>query len=1068
MSGSSTDAAPTSGSSSLLLPFAALFVLSGACGLTYEVVWSRHLVHVFGVTAFAVSTVLVSFMGGMAAGAAWLGPYADRTRRPLRLFAILEAGIGIYALLLPLLLAGADALYAWALPALPESLALRSVIRFVFCLSLLAVPTILMGGTLPALGRGLLSQRSSVGRGVGLLYFVNTVGAAIGCFLAGFVLIPELGLTKTTLLAAAFNGLVALIAYLIDRRSPDAEMTLPAAPGPEAVTAVGTSPASWPLIVAFGSGMAALAFEIVWFRVLVLSFGSTVYSFSAMLAVFLLGLAVGSLVAGPFADRARQPVRLLALVQLGVALLTLSAGLIVNRMPALFLQVIQVAGLDLSGMNRTKLLLSLLTLLPPALAFGATFPIAVRLYRSPSGRAGTRIGSVYAWNTLGAIVGSFGAGFLLLPTIGAEWVLRIVVAVAVTLTLGSVLAEPGRVRLGWAVPMSTAALAVLAGLLLSPRWDRALLGAGVYFEPEKFTHSDGSPKIDRVLADYSLINYTEGYNDTIISYRSPKGKFITVNGSATASDQFEDMLAQRMMGHVPMLVHPGRVRNACVIGLGAGVTTGALAIHEVERVVAVELEDGVRAGATFFAEENHGVLQNPVVDVRIDDGRNFLKLTDETFDVISSHPNFPSLSGSGVLFNREFLELAKRKLSPGGVMAHYAPIWRLRPEDVRTIVGTYADVFPHVRMFSAGISLILVGRDEPFPPLDIEELGRRMSDPDVKQSLAEIGVRGPVELASLYQFDRETALRFGGEAPRTTDDRPRIEFNAPHGLFSNTVGINLEQLQRFLPTREERLAQLGVSEPYASSFLVLAEANDVTRQAEIELHAGVGNPMQRLIPVADSGHRYARFLVAGFAQQQGRALVSRGDFANAFGAYRLALNHEPNRLEAMLGLGMVATYLGQHDEAQQVLTAATGSFPGSGAAWYRLGLLREVQGQHELAARLYRHAVEVQPRLAKPHALLGGALLRNESWRDALHHLERAMALGERSEGVLTSRSLALLGVGRNEDALEQARRAVAAYPNVITAWEALGKAASASGDHEEAQRAQRERQRLAGGSGAG
>jgi len=360
--------------------FAGLFVMSGACALTYQVVWSRLLAEIFGVTAFAVSTVLVSFMGGMALGAYWLGTRVDRSARPLRIFALLEAGIGAYGLLLPLLLAAAGAIYDRLFPMLPDSFLLKSAIRFVMSLSLLLFPTILMGGTLPALGRGLLQRKDRVGFAVGLLYFVNTLGAALGCFLAGFWLLPKLGLSGTTRLAVVLNFAVAVTAYLVDRRDPPAPVDdRPTAGAAPVESGALTEPASWPLWVACASGFAALAFEVIWFRVLVLVFGSTVYSFSAMLAVFLLGLAIGSAVFGPWSDRTRSPVRLLALAQAGVAICALGGSLAVNHIPLLFLRTIRDFGITYEGMTATKLLLSLLTILPPALAFGGTFPVVVRL-----------------------------------------------------------------------------------------------------------------------------------------------------------------------------------------------------------------------------------------------------------------------------------------------------------------------------------------------------------------------------------------------------------------------------------------------------------------------------------------------------------------------------------------------------------------------------------------------------------------------------------------------------------------------------------------------------------------
>jgi spermidine synthase len=1049
----------------LAVPFAGLFVLSGACGLVYEVVWSRLLVQVFGVTAFAVSTVLVSYMGGLAAGAALLGRRADAARRPLRMFAMLEAGVGAYALALPWLMSGVDALQEAAFGAMPDSFLLRSVLRFVFCLALLIFPTALMGGTLPALGRGLLQRRDQVGLGVGVLYFVNTLGAALGCFFAGFLLIPGLGLRGTTLLAASFNGVVALSAFLLDRSSAAHEalgrQTTSAEPADEPLVPQ-TSPASWPLWVAFGSGAAALAFEVVWFRVLVLVFGSTVYSFSAMLSVFLLGLAIGAAWSGSAIDRSKAPVRVLALTQGAVALFALLGYLAVNGMPAWFLRTITSFGFDFAGMTKTKFLLSSVTLVPPALAFGATFPVAVRLAVASGRGFGARIGRVYAWNTVGAIVGSFGTGFLLLPVIGSEASLKLVVVVSLALAFGSLLAERGPLRLRWALPAGCVIVLVAAGLVLAPEWDRRRLGSGAYFEPRRYVSPEGRLDLDRAVAGYRMTTFTEGYNETIISFRSPKGKFITVNGSTTASDQFEDMFSQRMLGHLPAALHPGPVRSACVVGLGAGVTTGAIAVHDVGHLTAIELEKGVFAASQFFEKENHGVLTNPVVAIRIDDGRNFLKLTRDRFDVISSAPNFPSLTGSGALYTVEYFELCKSRLAPGGVMCQFAPMWRLLPEDLRSIVGSFCDVFPHVRVFSTGLSVVMLGREDPFPPVDFPEIERRVASPPVSKSLAGIGVRGPVELLSFYLFDEAEARRYAEGAPRNTDDFPRIEFHAPRGLFSDTVAANLADLRKVSPTLEARAERLGLSGDYASSFIALAAAYEATNDARMFL--ADGKPIQALeaaVPAAESGHRYARYVVAEQFERTGLRLQREDRLAAAREQFALALRYEPERLESLVGEGAAALFLGRLEEADRDLSRAVELYPEAVGALYRLGLVREAQGKTDEAEKLYRRAAELEPIQPAPHALLGRRLLDRGEAGAALDELNRAVALGEASEGALLGRVDALLALRRPREALDAARDAVQFFPASADVYEALARAAEAAGSTAEAASARMRREEL-------
>jgi spermidine synthase len=699
------------------------------------------------------------------------------------------------------------------------------------------------------------------------------------------------------------------------------------------------------------------------------------------------------------------PVRLLVLTQAGVALAALAGSLAVNHIPLRFLAILRDFGVTYEGMTLTKLVLSFVTIFPPALAFGGTFPVVVRL-ASPAGRGtGTSIGHVYTWNTAGAILGAFATGFVLLPTVGTELTLKLVVAVAIALAFGSLLAEPGRLNARFAVPAGCVVVALVVVLAFAPAWDRTLLGAGVYFEPRMFIGKDGNVSVAGMIADYHLTTYTEGFNETITSFESPKGIFITVNGSPTASDHFEDMFMQRMIGHLPMMLHPGPVKTVCVVGLGAGVTAGAMAVHDVSRVTGIELEKGVLIAGRFFRDRNDGILDNPVLDLRIDDGRNFFRLSRDRFDVISSTGNFPALSGSGALFSRDYLEQCKAHLAPGGLVCHWAPLWRTRPEDWKTIVGTFADVFPHVRVLTAGLTTVLLGRMEPFPPVDLAELRRRYDREAVGRSLREVGVRGPLEVLSYYQFDEAEVRQLTQGAVRTSDDRPTIEFQSPRGAFASTEAPNLLELRRVRPTREERADRLGLTGEDRESYLKLAAGYDDTRDGEILLYQGEApQAFEKLIPIAETGQRYARYLVAERAQLEAVDLQQHGKLDAARERFLLALRYEPDRLEAMAGVGYLDLFNGKLDEADPLLTRAVALYPRSAGAAYRLGALRQAQGRNEEAERLYRDAIARAPLLAPPRGLLGSLLLARGDAKGALEQFDHAVKLGNTTEGVTAGR----------------------------------------------------------------
>jgi spermidine synthase len=990
---------------------AILFVLSGACALVYEVVWSRLLVQVFGVTAFAVSTVLVAFMGGMAGGAAAFGRRAERVARPLRVFAWLEAGVGGYALVLPVLLVGVDAVYAAVHPSVADTFVLRSAVRFVLCLAVLLVPTALMGATLPALGQALLRTPEGVGRGVALLYFVNTIGAAAGCLAAGFGLIPALGLRGTTFVAVSINAAVAIAALILDRRAslhaePVREMVEAEPPRDE------ESPTStaWLHFMAFGSGMAALALEVVWFRVLVLVFGSTVYSFSAMLAVFLAGLALGSLLIGPVGDRWRAPVRLLVTCQAAAAIAVLLGYLAVDAMPGLFLRLLGFLGMDFAGMTWAKFLLSLLVLLPPALAFGATFPLVIRLAAARGGAVGGAIGRVYAWNTAGAIAGSFGAGFLLLPVVGSGTTMKLVALVALLLAFSGLLAETGPIRPRWALPCGLGLVVAAAIVVFAPGWDMRIVGSGAYRDPQHFFDASGRVILDQMLAERQLLSVVEGYNDTTIVHRSPNGKSLSVNGSVTASDRFEDQVGQKLVGHIPMALHAGPVRKVCAVGLGAGITAGAMGLYAPEKLTVIELEAGVLKGSAFFTTENHHVLEHPALDLHVDDGKNFLRMSRERYDVISSHPNIPALTGSGALYSEDYFRAGRDRLAPGGIMCQFAPVWHLPTADLRVILRTFSKVFPNVRIFAAGTSLVAVGSVDPFPLVDQQEIARRIAQPAVAADLANIGVRGPLELLSFLQLDEAAVRRFADDAPVNDDDHPRLEYSAPRAAFADTIGANLKALAALRPHADARARILGISESDRPSFTALAAATDAT--VDVQILAGDGRIDEALalaFRVADSGHRVAQYLAATLSGEAGVALLQSGDFEGARERFANALRFEPDRIDVLLGLGEVDLRLGKLEDADRPLSRAVELQPDRAGALYRLGLLREAQGRSSDAESLYRKAAEQAPYLSGPRVLLGRLLLGTGRPREALAALNEGIRLGETAPDVLRSRDEARL-----------------------------------------------------------
>jgi len=468
----------------LRLAVVLLFFASGFSGLVYQVAWVRLLTPVFGISAYAISTVLASFMGGLALGSFAFGRFIDRRPDPLRIYGLLEIGIGLYALLVPALFGFTFVVTRFAYGLVGEaSPLLFGLLRAAIAFAILVLPTTLMGATLPVLCKFFIETLDRVGRETGKLYFVNTLGAVVGCATAGFLLIPQLGLVVAIAIAACINLLVGLVALLVHRTVRSAV----ALPGPLAEPAErprsALSPSTRWVVFAFGlSGFTALLLEVIWTRVLVLVFGSTVYSFAAMLSVFLLGIALGGALFGKLADRSKSPYRLLGVMLASIALIVLAEAACINHLPETFLRMLVVAGVKDSSLALIKFVISFAILFPLTLVSGGTFPVVAKIFTDNLGQTGREIGLVYSVNTLGAIAGALLGGFAILPLLGMR--LGLVLSAWLALLSGVVtlvISRPAATRRP--LLAGTFAVAALVGTFFLPRWNAALLSVPVWFQP---------------------------------------------------------------------------------------------------------------------------------------------------------------------------------------------------------------------------------------------------------------------------------------------------------------------------------------------------------------------------------------------------------------------------------------------------------------------------------------------------------------------------------------------------------------------------------------------------------
>jgi spermidine synthase len=1013
--------------------FILLYAASGAAALVYQVAWTRLLTLQLGHTVAAASTVLAAFMGGLALGAfsarsfdsARDGAPAQDRPSALRAYAVLELIVAAAALLLPFALRAAVPVLEWAY-ADGGAPALFAVVRVATSLVLVGIPAAAMGATFPIATNWFARNAADTGA----LYAANTAGAATGAIAAGFFLIPAVGLRATTWVGVALNVVAAAGAWWLSSQpttmnaeiAESAEKTFLKSKPKKILRAqrslrsnvVIPAPRLACAAVAL-SGFAALIYEVAWTRLLALVIGPTTYAFATMAAAFISGLAMGSALGTRVARKTARPAVWLAVMLIVSAVAASAAAWVTaTRMPLVVAAQVADPAVAFTRVVVSQAVATAALLLPMTLALGAAFPLALATAAGGASTIGRDAARVYTSNTLGAIAGSFAAGFVLVPNLGLRLTFQ---AAAILAAIGGAVCmavalrasrEPERValqeprtkdgsrtkdqRLRTLLWPAIAGIAAVAFITFLPPWDRALLASGAY----KYAPYIGPGNFDAVLRAGDLAYYKEGASATVSVRRLTGTTSLAIDGKVDASNA-GDMLTQRVLGLLPVLIH-GDAKAIAVIGLGSGVTAGsALAPGSVTRADVVEISPEVVEASRFFDRESGAPLARPGVRLIVGDGRSHLLLTPQRYDVIISEPSNPWMAGVAALFTREFFEAARARLNPDGLLCQWAHTYDISAADLRSIVRTFSSVFPQGTMWLVGggdLLLIGVKDGEIAPRLAAVAAGARGGT--AASLLVDVGVaEGTVPFALLAQFagGPPELQRYGDGAAIQTDDHTALEYSAPRGIYGRGKEDNAAAIRALggdrPPAIQEAYAR-ATDADWASRGMMELKAQAFTSAYDAFRRAVTLNPRNAaaLAGLSDAAggadklqeeREWLQSIAAGDAAnvavriELSRVLAVTGDVAGAIAAATDAMRLAPDDPRAGEQLASVLADAGDAERLSPLADSLAARFPGrSDPQYYRASALF-LRGRNEDAVTAVRQVTDGDPRHARAQNLLGAA-----------------------------------------------------------------------------------------------
>lgn len=1004
-----------------------LFVLSGFTSLVYQAIWIRLISLAVGSTSASMGLVLSIFFSGLAAGSYLCGQMSGRIKKPLLVYGILESLIGLYSILLVKALLGFHHLMVFVYP--DGSLnAVSHAVKFFLVFAMLIAPTLCMGASLPLLIRLFTTGNAAIGKSVSLLYGINTIGAVLGAFAAGFWLIPAVGVEYANHVSAFLNVCILGIC-LWTQRTRNEEFTLkteiPSAADKTAARAESSRGLEKALLLATGlSGFSSIVAEVVWNKYLGIFMGTNLFGLSLILSLFLLGIAVGSFLLSRVIDRLHDPIRFLIWLLISAIVATFVSTVLLSSLPILANLVAHYV--PVLSLLVVKSILTGLLLFLPTVFFGALFPLTISVLTRKSSRASASTGRVYAINTIGAVLGSYLAGIVLIPWLGSAFTLKIALLVLSFAALLVLIASGARGRRRFVPAGLLAAIAISIVLFEGIQFRNIVRSAYRQSLPKetdlaellKLFSSEHEEFQLIVEGQTAVISLSHDQNDGENYRRYYRLKTNGLNESIYNREQLDVLPKyEALLGLLPYtLVRDPQ--NAFIVGYGGGYSVDFLTSTDLKKVFVAELERGILQAADYVYQGKNPILGRKNLDLRIEDARFILTAgTNAPFDIIASQPSHSWLSGVANLFTKEFFELVKSRLKPAGVFSQWLNLYNMSPEVLKSILRTFYTTFPHGAVFTNlhDEELILIGSKEPIQ-FNVQKVNAVLRNPKIANQVSAIPLRNAYDLLSQMSFGREQALQFSASAP----------INSDRNAFAEVY-----QSKLFYRTDDRASIKSFIDSQFKADYSAIAPDGFLNRPENLFgiLDAlGSTSSYHKINVLLDSRREQiireapARLAMAFFQQER---------YASAYDALTKEKSGIKTEADVALALSTLL-YLNRVEEAARVLKAHSSVTNGESLCLRLTAyeLAGEPARSAEIAARLERDPAKgIAACGPTGHLHLGSYYFRRGKKQKALAHLEAYYAVHPQSIENLEMLIASLIEVGQKD----RARSFIDVYPGVLS-----------------------------------